>query len=275
MDPAALDWAYSVLEDHPDRRAIVVSHYVLDGNAAFSDQGEALYQRLKVFPNFFLMIGGHLSNETVRYDTFEERTVYTMLVNYQSRPNGGDGWLRLLEFSPERGEIHGETYSPTLDSWETDADSDFVLDYAMGGRVLVGTVEDVESGSSASVTWENLSPDTDYTWFVEIDDGLEVTTSDTFTFRTAAASDTGERDTAQANDSAGPAPGDSAPEESADSGVESDEEPTAVEGGEDSVVLGDCGCAGALSSGTGLWLGSFFLVWVRRGRGPSPDRQGE
>ena len=66
-------------------------------------------------------------------DTFNGNTVYTLLADYQSRTNGGDGWLRILEFSPANNEIRVKTFSPTLAQYETDADSQFTLAYDMGG----------------------------------------------------------------------------------------------------------------------------------------------
>ena len=37
-----------------------------------------------------------------------------MLVNFQMRPNGGDGWLRLLEFHQDGKTVDICDYSPTL-----------------------------------------------------------------------------------------------------------------------------------------------------------------
>jgi hypothetical protein len=132
-DPAVLAWADVLLTTHASRRAIVVSHYVLNtGNpGTFSAQGHALYDALKHHPNLFLILGGHEPGEGVRTDVFQGNTVHTVLADYQGRPNGGDGWLRVMEFSPANDEIRVKTYSPWLDQWETDADSDFTLPYDM------------------------------------------------------------------------------------------------------------------------------------------------
>ena len=42
----------------------------------------------------------------------DNRAVPQLLVNFQMKPNGGDGWLRLLEFRPG-GELQVYDYSPT------------------------------------------------------------------------------------------------------------------------------------------------------------------
>ena len=132
---AVIAWADNVLTTYSERRAIVVSHHVLDAGASpeFSNQGSALYEGLKHHPNLFLILGGHVSNESRRSDTFNGNTVHTLLSDYQGRTNGGNGWLRILEFQPSSNLISVRTYSPTLDAFETDAGSQFTLPYNMNG----------------------------------------------------------------------------------------------------------------------------------------------
>ena len=81
-----LDWADALLKAHPNRRAIITTHWMLEtGNpAAFSAQGQILYNELKDNPNLFLMLGGHVAGEGRRSDTFQGRTVYTALQDYQA-----------------------------------------------------------------------------------------------------------------------------------------------------------------------------------------------
>ena len=79
-------------------------------------------------PNLFLMLGGHLFNSR-REDTLNGNTVYSLTANYQVRENGGNWWLRILQFSPSNNEIRVKTYSPTLDSFETDYNSQFTLQF--------------------------------------------------------------------------------------------------------------------------------------------------
>ena len=65
--------------------------------------------------------------------------------DYQSRTNGGDGWLRLLEIDTRAGEVRVQTYSPTLNQYERDADSEFIFTLASG-------LNDAPVGSSQNVT---------------------------------------------------------------------------------------------------------------------------
>ena len=186
---AVLEWADGVLKAHAARRAIVVSHYILTSKGPdpvpFSGQGQAIYDALKDNPNLFLMLSGHLTNERRRTDSFGGGTVHSLLADFEDRPNGGDGWLRLLEFTPESDEIHVRTFSPSLDQVETDLNSEFVLDYAMGGSpdfVPVGTANDVPSGNVAGFTWTGRKAGTSYEWRVAVDDGTTSTLGPIWSF---------------------------------------------------------------------------------------------
>jgi hypothetical protein len=140
---------------------------------------------LKGNPNLFLMLCGHVSPpEGQRQDTFNGRTVYSLLSDYQTRVNGGNGWLRIMEFSPANNVIRVKTYSPWLNQFETDADSQFNLNYDMQGITQIGTNTNVPSGTNTTVTWSNLTPGTQYEWYVTVSDGHVTTTSPKWQFTT-------------------------------------------------------------------------------------------
>lgn len=132
-NPAVLAWADNLLKTHVNRRAIIVSHYLTEGEnpAPFGAQGQAIYDALKGNANLFLMLAGHRPEEGRRTDIFNGNTVHTLMSDYQGRANGGDGWLRIMEFSPANNQIRVRTYSPTLNQFETDANSQFTLSYDM------------------------------------------------------------------------------------------------------------------------------------------------
>jgi hypothetical protein len=188
FDAEVLNWADNLLQTYSNRRAIVVTHYLIDsGNpGSFSSQGQDIYDSLKGNPNLFLMLGGHKSEEGRREDTFNGNTVYSLLANYQSRSNGGNGWLRIMEFSPANNEIRIKTYSPVLDQFEIDADSQFTLNYDMhdSSFQILGTNTNVPSGSSTSIAWPGLDGSTEYEWYVTVDDNNSVTTGTTWSFTT-------------------------------------------------------------------------------------------
>jgi len=191
-NPAVLAWADSLLKTYSNRRGIVVSHYIINGgfNASFGTQGQAIYNALKNNPNLFLMLSGHVPSpvEGQRQDTYNGHTVYSLMSDYQARTNGGNGWLRIMTFSPANNTIHVQTYSPWLNQFETDADSEFTLSYEMQGGTTaftaIGTETNVPSGSDAAITWSNLTSGVSYEWYATVSDGNKTTTSSTFTFTT-------------------------------------------------------------------------------------------
>jgi hypothetical protein len=72
-----------------------------------------------------------MHGEARRTDTVNGYTVYQLLADYQAYPNGGNGWLRTLDFRPVEDKIHVKTYSPYVNQYQTDSDSQFTLDYDM------------------------------------------------------------------------------------------------------------------------------------------------
>ena len=189
-----LHWADSLLKAHGDRRAIVGSHSIIGtGNpASFSSEGQVLYDSLKDNPNLFLMLCGHVPGEGRRADTYNGHTVHTLLADFQSFTNGGNGWMRLLEFSPSNNLITVNTYSPTLGQYDTDATSQFTLPYDMqsaapGTFQLLGTVGSVASGGSAQLVWPALAPETLHEWYVTVGDSSTTTIGATWSFTTGTS----------------------------------------------------------------------------------------
>lgn len=187
---AVLDWADALLKAHPNRRAIITSHWFIGtGNpAAWGGHGQAVYDNLKDNPNLFLMLCGHIHGEGQRADVFEGRTVYTVLQDYQSRANGGDSWLRYFIFSPANNTITAKTLQTRTLTFETDADSEFTLPYTMGAGsaawTALGTVN--AAGGVATLDWTGVAGNTEYEWYAAVSDGTNNVGSTTRNFTTAA-----------------------------------------------------------------------------------------
>lgn len=183
-----LDWADDVLTSHADRRAIIVSHFlIIFGNPGpFGPQGQAIYNQFKDNTNVFLMLCGHVSGEGRRTDTYNGHSIHTVLADYQNRPEGGTGWLRIMRFSPVANTISIKTYSPWLDTWETDDDSEFTLPYDMedAGFQQIGEVTGIPSGTLATTEWPGLDPNTEYEWYAVVNDGTDQTTGPEWSFTT-------------------------------------------------------------------------------------------
>ncbi len=198
-DAAVLDWADGVLAANPDRRAIVVSHYIINaGNpGSFGPQGQAIYDALKDRPNLFLMLCGHITTpEGRRTDVYQGRTVHTVLSDFQNRSNGGNGWLRIYEFSPAHNVIRARTYSPTLGQFEADADSSsqFTLPYDMGTSgpfTALGSRSGVASGTNATLLWPGLAADRTYEWYAVVEDASHTVTGPTWRFTTTSIASRG------------------------------------------------------------------------------------
>jgi hypothetical protein len=130
-----LIWANDIIDEYSTRKVIISTHDYMAGFGINlrSDVGEEIWQNL-VKPHsdqIFLVLCGHWPEEGRRTEKVNGFVVHQLLADYQFRPNGGNGWLRILEFCPLQDKIFVKTYSPYLDKYETDPDSDFTLDYNM------------------------------------------------------------------------------------------------------------------------------------------------
>ena len=125
----AIGWAKNVINDHPGMPTIIVTHEYLDTLGNFDGNAQAVFDNLiSPNPQVFMVLCGHNHGESQHVSTNAAgKPVYEILADYQERANGGDGWMRLLTFKPNDNEIQFRTYSPTLDSYETDANSQFTL----------------------------------------------------------------------------------------------------------------------------------------------------
>jgi hypothetical protein len=187
---AVLAWAEGLLNTYTNRRAILTSHYLIGtGNpAAFGAQGQITYDALKDNRNLSLMLCGHVAGEGRRSDTFDQHTIHTLLADYQGRANGGDGWLRIMTFSPSNNIIRVQTYSPWLNQYETDANSRFDVPYLMTLPAFAPlATNNVASDNSTTANWASLAPNTPYEWYAVVSDGSLYATSAVRTFRTGAA----------------------------------------------------------------------------------------
>jgi hypothetical protein len=153
-----LRWASDVAAKFPDRSAILITHAYLrpdntrfdkrvkvmikgkEGNkglgksalaadpAGFND-GEDIWQKLvSQHANFTYVISGHVCITGRRVDIGKHgNPVHQILVDYQNQPNGGNGFLRLMQFAPDLKTVRVSDYSPTLDQISEVANSSYEL----------------------------------------------------------------------------------------------------------------------------------------------------
>lgn len=141
----AITWAKGILGKHPGLPTIVTTHAYLNPKSknrptapwggkkrrARGNSAQAVWAKLiSLNPQIFMVLNGHYANPPEYHQTSTNRAgrkVIEVVADYQSRPNGGNGWLRLIRFDPEEGKIRFTTYSPSLKKFETDANSRFSL----------------------------------------------------------------------------------------------------------------------------------------------------
>ena len=68
--------------------------------------------------------------------------------------------MRILRFVPGEDRVYVKTYSPWLNAFESDANSEFTLDFPMGGEFAPAGSATVASGAAASVPLSGLQPNT-------------------------------------------------------------------------------------------------------------------
>ncbi|MDR1790046.1 MAG: metallophosphoesterase [Opitutaceae bacterium] len=174
-NPAVLEWAAGLLDQHADRQAIILTHdSLLPGvPGSFGTDGAAVFNALKTKPNLLLIVGGHTTGEGWRTDTREDLPpVHSLVQDFQLDENGGDGWLRLLTFSPAENKILATTYSPFLDRWRDDPAGKFSIPHDFGTKIApfekIASVK-TSPGKTVSVPWKTPAPARE--WFAEISDG--------------------------------------------------------------------------------------------------------
>lgn len=123
-----LDWANNLLATNINRRGIIASHSILNTNGSFTTEGNSIFNKVKSNSNLFLMLCGHMHGEARRTETGTSgNKIEILLSDYQSYSNGGDGYLRLMEFTAEN-KINVKTYSVTKNEYETDSNSQFTIE---------------------------------------------------------------------------------------------------------------------------------------------------
>jgi len=195
-NPAVLAWGNEVLRTNAHRRAIVVTHNF--GNTqtplSFSPQGAAIYNALKTNANLFLMLAGHVTGEGSRVDTYNGNVIRTFVQDFQGWTNGGNGFMRTLEFSPSNNLVIAQTFSPWSGEYETDDNSEFFFNYDMQSSpgspgtpiIALTTNANVASGSATSFIWSGLNHGKTYEWYVVLTDQAgNLTVSPTWRFSTA------------------------------------------------------------------------------------------
>lgn len=142
-------WAQAVLDAHPTTLTVLTTHNYLaetgGGGASGSGTGERgrvpvlwvggadrntpndVFEKL-VYPNnqIYMVICGHnFAIYNLEETNAAGNVVHEVLVDYQTLPNGGNGFLRTMTFNVSEGRVEHSTYSPSLGRyWDPNRDED-------------------------------------------------------------------------------------------------------------------------------------------------------
>jgi len=152
-------WANAVAAAHRDREIILLTHaFIYFDDTRYDwkthgkkqtwnphsygvakstnddvNDGEELWEKLvSKHENFILTLNGHVLRDGLgRFvsKTPRGRAIPQVLVNFQMRPKGGDGWLRLIEMHPD-GSAQTYDYSPTRHQRNESQQNQFALKFA-------------------------------------------------------------------------------------------------------------------------------------------------
>ncbi|MDO5496153.1 MAG: metallophosphoesterase, partial [bacterium] len=195
-------WMNSVIRQYPERHVWINLHEYMLTTGGLGPFPLRIYNEVVApNPNVFAVGSGHYHDAYTRLDSFDDdgdgtpdRTVTSMLFDYQGLPEGGQGFIRLLHFDNQGERILVRTYSPSLQVFNSPEASlntppgmqEFEVPYSAGGvtarqKVLtadafvaevltlneIRAVTEVPSGSEVSVTWEG-APLGERGWYVSV-----------------------------------------------------------------------------------------------------------
>ncbi|WP_243231762.1 metallophosphoesterase [Microbacterium sp. CIAB417] len=193
-------WLNEVIQRYPERKVWINLHEYMLTTGGLGPFPQRVFDEV-VTPNanVFAVSSGHYHDAYTRTDEIDDdgdgvadRTVYSMLFDYQGLPEGGQGYLRLAHFDNEGGRILVRTYSPSLDDFDSDEPSlndpagmqEFEIPYEAVGIVPasktlaadsfraeiltaneIGAQAGVASGAQATATWSDLT-EGEHGWYV-------------------------------------------------------------------------------------------------------------
>lgn len=210
-------WINGVLARYPERKAILNFHEYLLVSGNRSPIGDKIYNNV-VLPNknIIAVLSGHYHDSETLVDEIDDdkdgkpdRKVYQMLADYQGGPEGGQGFLRIMQVNPVENKIYMKTYSPYLNQYnyyhtsEYPGKDEFVIETELTPKEKVvatdafeanvytnkkmGEQKGVKDQQTAEADWSHLESNKEYGWYVTVKDQFKgEARSDIWTFETKA-----------------------------------------------------------------------------------------
>ncbi len=176
----SIAWANNTLNNNPNKKVIYFTHtYLYADNLHVSNQpnnctdygfedmnnGDAQWEKLvKNNSNIDLVASGHHLSDGIGYRTDNQPNggkVDQFFTNFQTgvtgSTNGGNGFLRIVRFSPYDNEIIFTTYSPQVDSLTEISFNQMRIEHFFGdgiADIALENPEDDESVSSRNITFK-------------------------------------------------------------------------------------------------------------------------
>ncbi|WP_309121453.1 lamin tail domain-containing protein [Paenibacillus sp.] len=192
-------WMDQVLKQYPDRMAVLNFHEYLLVSGNRAPIADKIHEQV-VVPNrnVVAVLSGHYHDAELLVDAIDDdgdgtpdRNVYQMLADYQGGPEGGQGYIRLMQFDIDNNKLHIKTYSPYLDDYnfydpeQYPNKDEFSLDLDLQPKTKrvatdyfavnvytdqkIGEETGKKSGAKASVLWKGLASGV-YEWYAIAED---------------------------------------------------------------------------------------------------------
>ncbi|WP_242144442.1 MULTISPECIES: lamin tail domain-containing protein [unclassified Bacillus cereus group] len=195
-----IQWMKKVLEKYPNRKAILSFHEYLLVSGNRSPIGEKIFNEVvKPNKNVLAVLCGHYHDSETLIDEIDDdgdgiadRKVYQMLADYQGGPEGGQGYMRLLQFDTTANKMYVKTYSPYLNEYnfykpeEYPGKDEFTLDMDLKPAIkqvatdyvevnvytdeVIGKDNFVANWRNAKVKLKDLEENTTYHWYIKVED---------------------------------------------------------------------------------------------------------
>jgi hypothetical protein len=125
----SITFAQNQINLHPGMATLVTLHSYYNTDGSYTGEGQQFWDSVfkqAAYQQVFMVLCGHMHGQFHDVDMdLAGKPVYEMLADYQSEGQGGDGYLRLIQFDPDNSKILVKSYSPTKGLYKTDAGNQF------------------------------------------------------------------------------------------------------------------------------------------------------